>query len=163
QLLFVRNRGRLHMRRVTGRPMLHLRALGALRVLLASAQRAAGMAQPRRFATPRDWKQGGPMKQRAESTERTAVLAAGDELARTHDTGGLLSAMRRAVSAQGYSWLLESIRSTWCNEAKLPLRAGFYTPALVGHLRAIGSDDLADAAVALLSGGPPEIDPVIWL
>ncbi|KYF62696.1 hypothetical protein BE11_18930 [Sorangium cellulosum] len=106
------------------------------------------------------------MVTRMERTERSALTTHGDELARIHDADDLLRALCSRLNLDGFHILGRMIgKSASAEEAAGgPFgRAVFYAIALIGRLRVEGRSELADAVVALLSDGPPEVDPVLWL
>ncbi|KYF69531.1 hypothetical protein [Sorangium cellulosum] len=104
------------------------------------------------------------MARPAESTERTALVALGSELARSHAWDVLIHALQVRLSLDKREGLPELLRHSERQEATGPIcDAGRLAAAFVGKLRVDGRGALADAMLSLLGGGPIDADPVLWL
>ncbi|WP_437648106.1 hypothetical protein [Sorangium sp. So ce362] len=104
------------------------------------------------------------MARPAEPSERAALVALGDELARSHAAHVLSQALQGRLSLDRREALSGLVRQSERHEASGPIcDAGRFATALVGKLRVDGQAELADAIVSLLGGGPVDADPMLWL
>ncbi|WP_437600548.1 hypothetical protein WMF28_03125 [Sorangium sp. So ce590] len=104
------------------------------------------------------------MARPAEPSERAALVALGDELARSHAAHLLSQALQGRLSLDRREALPGLVRQSERHEASGPIcDAGRFSTALVGKLRVDGQGELADAIVSLLGGGPVDADPMLWL
>ncbi|WP_437965093.1 hypothetical protein WMF04_36345 [Sorangium sp. So ce260] len=104
------------------------------------------------------------MSNPAESAEHTALATLGDELARTHVWHVLSHALQVRLSLDKREGLPGLVRHSERHETTGPIcDAGRIAAALVGKLRVDGRGEIADAIVSLLSGGPLDADPMLWL
>jgi hypothetical protein len=103
------------------------------------------------------------MKETAEVAERTGFIALGDDLASAHDEIVLGEALKVRLVLDGRKGLATLIMAAERERDSPFTDSGRFSAALVGRLRVEARGELADAIVALLSGGPIDCDPLLWL
>jgi hypothetical protein len=99
-----------------------------------------------------------------ESLERRALVTLGDELARAHSARTLSHALKVRLGLDRRGGLATLLRASEEREDDGPFtESGRFAAALVGRLRLDGRAELADALMSLLTNGPIDCDPMLWL